>query len=101
MKQLKKLSFLMIGLLFASFAISGTTSSASMSKSKTVSSTNMKTVSNKTINNAGPTIAQMIANNRQFSTLEAALQAAGLTNVLNIPGQYTIFAPTNKAFVEI
>ena len=36
-----------------------------------------------------------------FKTLVAALQAAGLTDVLKGPGPYTIFAPTDEAFAKL
>ena len=36
-----------------------------------------------------------------FKTLVAALQAAGLVNVLKGPGPYTIFAPTDEAFAKL
>ena len=36
-----------------------------------------------------------------FKTLVAALQAAGLVDVLKGPGPYTIFAPTDEAFAKL
>ncbi len=39
--------------------------------------------------------------NGEFSTLIAALQAAGLVNALNGRGQYTVFAPTDAAFAKL
>ncbi len=45
-----------------------------------------------------PTIADIVVQNEGFSTLLAALQAAGLTDVFASPGSYTVFAPTNEAF---
>lgn len=44
------------------------------------------------------TIAQIAADNASFSTLIQALNHAGLTDVLNNPGSFTVFAPTNDAF---
>ena len=44
------------------------------------------------------TIAQIAADNASFSTLVQALNRAGLVNVLNSPGSFTVFAPTNDAF---
>lgn len=46
------------------------------------------------------TIAQIVANDAQFSTLLTAVQAAGLTETL-ASGQYTVFAPTNAAFAKL
>ena len=36
-----------------------------------------------------------------FKTLVAAVQAAGLVDVLKRPGPYTVFAPTDEAFAKI
>lgn len=37
----------------------------------------------------------------EFSTLIAALQAAGLVDALNGKGQFTVFAPTDAAFAKL
>ncbi|GGS23140.1 fasciclin domain-containing protein [Deinococcus knuensis] len=50
---------------------------------------------------ASNTIAGIVANDPNFSTLLAAVQAAGLTDTLNGPGPFTVFAPTNAAFAKI
>ncbi|GAA5436034.1 fasciclin domain-containing protein [Deinococcus sp. A31D244] len=47
------------------------------------------------------TIAGIVANDPNFSTLLAAVQAAGLTETLNGTGPFTVFAPTNAAFAKI
>lgn len=47
------------------------------------------------------TIAQIVATNPNFSTLLAAVQAAGLVQTLSGPGPFTVFAPTNQAFAKI
>ncbi len=44
------------------------------------------------------TITELAVGNPDFSTLVLALQTAGLDTVLNDPGDYTVFAPTNAAF---
>jgi uncharacterized surface protein with fasciclin (FAS1) repeats len=36
-----------------------------------------------------------------FKTLVAAVQAAGLADVLTRPGPYTVFAPTDEAFAKV
>jgi uncharacterized surface protein with fasciclin (FAS1) repeats len=47
------------------------------------------------------TITEIAVGNSDFSTLVAALQAADLAGVLNQPGEYTVFAPTNEAFAKL
>ena len=43
-------------------------------------------------------IAAIVESNNDFSTLNAALEAAELDAVLDAEGSYTVFAPTNAAF---
>jgi len=47
---------------------------------------------------AAGTIVGVAASNPEFSTLVAAVKAAGLVDTLNGAGPFTVFAPTNKAF---
>ncbi|TSA78950.1 fasciclin domain-containing protein [Deinococcus detaillensis] len=46
-------------------------------------------------------IAGIVANDPNFSTLLAAVQAAGLTQTLSTGGPFTVFAPTNAAFAKV
>ncbi len=48
-----------------------------------------------------PTIVGAAAANADFSTLVAAVQAAGLVDTLNSAGPFTVFAPTNAAFAAL
>lgn len=48
-----------------------------------------------------PDIATQVAGAEQFSTLNAALQAAGMADALKGPGPFTVFAPTNGAFAKL
>ena len=41
------------------------------------------------------------AQSGEFSTLIAALQAAGLVGILDSIGEFTVFAPTDAAFAEL
>lgn len=50
---------------------------------------------------SGNTIASIVANDPNFSTLLAAVQAAGLVDTLNSAGPFTVFAPTNAAFAKV
>jgi uncharacterized surface protein with fasciclin (FAS1) repeats len=49
----------------------------------------------------GPTIVEIAVGNPNFTTLVAAVQAAGLVETLNGNRQFTVFAPTNDAFAKL
>lgn len=46
-------------------------------------------------------IVDIAASNDDFSTLVAAVQAAGLVETLKSDGPFTVFAPTNAAFAKL
>jgi len=46
-------------------------------------------------------IVETAAGNEDFSTLVAAVQAAGLVETLKGEGPFTVFAPTNEAFAAL
>jgi uncharacterized surface protein with fasciclin (FAS1) repeats len=48
-----------------------------------------------------PDIVEIAAAEPSFSTLVAALGAAGLVDTLKGPGPFTVFAPTNAAFAAL
>lgn len=48
-----------------------------------------------------PTIVGVAAANENFSTLVAAVKAAGLVETLNGEGPFTVFAPVNGAFDKL
>ena len=48
-----------------------------------------------------PSIAEIAAGDPNFSTLVAALDAAGLVETLAGEGDFTVFAPTNDAFAAL
>lgn len=50
---------------------------------------------------AAPTLVGVAAASDDFSTLVAAVQAAGLVETLNSAGPFTVFAPTNEAFNDL
>ena len=50
---------------------------------------------------AGNTIAGIVSSDPNFSTLLAAVKAAGLVSTLSGTGPFTVFAPTNAAFAKI
>jgi uncharacterized surface protein with fasciclin (FAS1) repeats len=47
------------------------------------------------------TITELVAGNPEFSTLLAAVEAAGLAETLSSDGPFTVFAPTDAAFAEL
>jgi uncharacterized surface protein with fasciclin (FAS1) repeats len=50
---------------------------------------------------AATTIVDVASGNPDFSTLVAAVQAAGLVETLSGEGPFTVFAPTNAAFEKL
>ncbi|BAW95168.1 beta-Ig-H3/fasciclin [[Synechococcus] sp. NIES-970] len=48
-----------------------------------------------------PDIVDIAVGNEDFSTLVAAVQAAGLVETLKSPGPFTVFAPNNAAFAKL
>ena len=49
----------------------------------------------------GDDIVDIASGNEDFSTLVAAVSAAGLVETLQGPGPFTVFAPTNEAFAKL
>jgi len=47
------------------------------------------------------TVVDIAVGNDDFSTLVAALTAAGLVDALSGDGPFTVFAPTNEAFTAL
>ena len=47
------------------------------------------------------TVVEIAAGDPSFSTLVAAVKAAGLAETLSGPGPFTVFAPTNEAFAKL
>lgn len=50
---------------------------------------------------ATQSIVEIAAGNDDFSTLVAAVTAAGLVETLSGKGPFTVFAPTNEAFAKL
>jgi uncharacterized surface protein with fasciclin (FAS1) repeats len=50
---------------------------------------------------AAQSIVDIAASDERFSTLVAAVQAAGLVETLSGEGPFTVFAPTNDAFAAL
>jgi len=50
---------------------------------------------------ADKTVVEIAAGDPSFSTLVAAVKAAGLAETLSGSGPFTVFAPTNEAFAKL
>lgn len=59
------------------------------------------TVAQNTQASKDKTIAEIVSTDANFSTLLAAVKAAGLVETLSGNGPFTVFAPTNAAFAKI
>ncbi len=55
----------------------------------------------KKTNETEETIVGVAASNKNFTTLVAAVKAAGLVDVLSGEGPFTVFAPVNSAFDKL
>jgi uncharacterized surface protein with fasciclin (FAS1) repeats len=51
--------------------------------------------------NAGTTVVDIAAGNKDFSTLVSLLKKADLVKALEGAGPFTVFAPTNEAFAAV
>jgi uncharacterized surface protein with fasciclin (FAS1) repeats len=67
----------------------------------TTSPTTMAATAPSTSAPEAQTIVDVAASNPQFSTLVAAVKAAGLAETLSGEGPFTVFAPTNEAFEQL
>ena len=50
---------------------------------------------------AGGTIVEVVAANPALRSMTAAIQAGGLTSILQGQGPFTVFAPTDQAFASV
>ena len=71
------------------------------SSSDNKSSSKTDPTSTSTAAKAPGTVVVVASSNPDFSTLVTAVTKAGLVETLNVPGPYTVFAPTNAAFAKI
>ena len=92
MKNLRRLSLLSFVMLL--FVSAGTMAQNKMMKEKTkmVGGAEMYPSKN---------IVQNAVNSKDHTTLVAAVKAAGLVDVLQSKGPFTVFAPTNAAFEKL
>jgi uncharacterized surface protein with fasciclin (FAS1) repeats len=75
---------------------------SSSTKSASSSTTTTERVADGTATTtAAQTIVEIAAGNPDFTTLVAAVKAAGLAETLSGTGPYTVFAPTDAAFAKL
>ena len=88
----------------AALALVATACGSSKSSSKTTVAPSTEaptTVAGSATTAAAGTIVDIASGNTDFSTLVAAVKAAGLAETLSGPGPFTVFAPTNEAFAKL
>ena len=84
--------------LFATFTIAGMASAGSCGSSKA----HTHEASAETASHQGPSdIIETALSDDNFTTLVAAVKAAGLVEALKGDGPFTVFAPTDEAFAEL
>lgn len=79
----------------------GSTAKASGCGDKATAEATIQTVAFTEMNANNRTIVDIAAGNENFSTLVAAVKAAGLVDTLSGKGPFTVFAPTNEAFAKL
>ena len=89
---------LALALAATSILISSPTFAKPCSSSRTPNS-NVSQAKNQ--NSQAKTIVEIAANNPNFKTLVAAVQAAGLADTLSGDSKFTVFAPTDAAFAAL
>jgi len=93
---------LMLALVMSTFIFNGALASGEKDKkqNKTNETTATKSVESDVISQT-PNIVGVAASNKNFTTLVAAVKAAGLVETLSGKGPFTVFAPVNAAFDKL
>ncbi|TXD47291.1 fasciclin domain-containing protein [Polaribacter sp. IC073] len=89
--------------VFMAIAIVGIFAMSSCKASKTEEAKEKATVAVVEVEEVAqtPNIVGVAVGNENFSTLVAAVKAAGLVETLSGDGPFTVFAPTNDAFAKL
>ncbi len=95
---MNKFFFVLLSVSLASFAFMGCSDRSTMNP---VSIDNSVTSSLEKKPGNGQTIVGIAASDTNFTYLVAAVQFAGLVDVLNGNRQFTVFAPVNQAFLNL
>jgi len=82
----------------ASLTLIGAACTTDSSSSTSTSSAAETSMASEAPDTSPMTVTEIAASNPDFTTLVAAVEAAGLTETLSGTGPYTVFAPTNDAF---
>jgi len=69
--------------------------------SSNTTSSQTENTSNGTMDGDSQNVVEIASGDEQFSTLVAAVKAAGLVETLSGSGPFTVFAPTNAAFDKL
>ncbi|MBS4034413.1 MAG: fasciclin domain-containing protein [Ignavibacterium sp.] len=95
---MKKFFFVLLSVSIVSFSFIGCSDSSTMNP---VSADNSVISSLEKRPGNGQTIVGIAASDTNFTYLVAAVQFAGLVDVLNGNRQFTVFAPVNQAFLDL
>lgn len=95
---MKKFFLILLSVSLVSFSFIGCSDSSTLNP---ISSDNSLTNTLEKRPGNGQTIVGIAASDTNFSNLVAAVQFAGLVNVLNGNRQFTVFAPVNSAFEDL
>jgi uncharacterized surface protein with fasciclin (FAS1) repeats len=103
MNMMKKSRTLVLAAVLAgvALAVGACGSSSSTTSAQSTTTTAKMAATESTVAPATQTIVEIAAANPDFTTLVAAVEAAGLAETLSGPGPYTVFAPTNAAFAKL
>ena len=98
MKLLKKISGLALVVILATSCKDAKPTEV---ETDVVAADSTEVVTDSVAVDAPTTIVDVAAGNPDFSTLVAAVKAAGLVETLSGAGPFTVFAPTNAAFAKL
>lgn len=87
--------------LTAAVALSAAPLSAQCESSKTAKADDHRVMATPAAYHESKSILETAASAGQFSTLQAAVKAAGLVDALSGEGPFTVFAPTDAAFAAL
>lgn len=96
-----KKHFLTLALVGTLMVLSGCGETKKKDASQEAQSTESEYKKKEVVEEQTPNIVGVAAGNENFSTLVAAVKAAGLVETLSGEGPFTVFAPVNAAFEKL